>query len=242
MSNRTISGALSVHGRDPQLLVEKIVRERIYESMFWKEECFGLTAESILDKAVQVSHVGGTFGNQRPVPFLCLLLKLLQIQPTSEIVEEYIRQEDFKYLRILALFYVRLTGSHVAVYTTLEPFLADRRKLRLRLPTGAYCLSHVDEVIDDLLTKERVFDIILPRLMARAALEDDEQIGERPALLPADDEWDDAPAIGDQKQAPPADRDADQHAGPLPDFGDRESLSVEETNALRIRLGLKPLS
>ena len=92
MANRTIKGALPVHGKDPQLLVEKIIRERIYESLYWKEECFGLNAETILDRAVEVDSVGGTFANQRPVPFLCLLLKLLQIQPTTEIVDAYIEQ------------------------------------------------------------------------------------------------------------------------------------------------------
>ena len=32
---------------------------------------------------------------------MCLLLKLLQIQPENEVIIEYIKQEDFKYLRAL---------------------------------------------------------------------------------------------------------------------------------------------
>lgn len=35
--------AHSIHGTNPQYLVEKIIRTRIYESKYWKEECFGLT-------------------------------------------------------------------------------------------------------------------------------------------------------------------------------------------------------
>lgn len=43
MANRTVKDAHSIHGTNPQYLVEKIIRTRIYESKYWKEECFGLT-------------------------------------------------------------------------------------------------------------------------------------------------------------------------------------------------------
>lgn len=48
--NRTIGGAVSVRGMDPQHLIEKIVRSRIYDNPYWKEHCFALDAETILDK------------------------------------------------------------------------------------------------------------------------------------------------------------------------------------------------
>jgi hypothetical protein len=85
-----------------QNLVEYIVRQKIYTTQFWKEKCFALTAESLLEVAVQLTSVGGTVGGQRkPSDFLCLLLKMLQIQPDKEIIIEYIKNEDFKYVRIL---------------------------------------------------------------------------------------------------------------------------------------------
>lgn len=59
-----------------------------------------------------VSLFLGTFGGARnPSQFLCLTLKLLQIQPEPEVVREYILQEDSKYLRLLGAFYLRLTGK-----------------------------------------------------------------------------------------------------------------------------------
>lgn len=236
MANRTSREALAVRGKDPQLLVEKIVRERIYECLYWKERCFGLNAESILDLAVELDHVGGIFGNQRPTPFLCLLLKLLQIQPALPVVQEYIVQEDFKYLRALGLFYLRMVLPSVGVYRNLEPYLADRRKLRLRLPSGGYSLTHVDNVVDELLTKDRVFDIILPRLTKRAVHEDAEELEERPLFFPLDEEDAGPQAAGDigaSDLAPVARTSIDVKC---------ESLSVEETNALRASLGLRPLS
>jgi hypothetical protein len=40
------------------------------------------------------------YGNQRPTHFICLLLKLLQIQPEKEILLEYLQAEEFKCVHI----------------------------------------------------------------------------------------------------------------------------------------------
>ena len=54
-------------------------------------------AELLVDKAMELDHVGGTYGgNIKPTPFLCLVLKMLQIQPEKEIVVEFIKNEDYK--------------------------------------------------------------------------------------------------------------------------------------------------
>lgn len=61
------------------------------------QHCFALTADSLVEKAVDLKAVGGTFGGQRrPTPFLCLLLKMLQIQPEREIIREFILNDDHK--------------------------------------------------------------------------------------------------------------------------------------------------
>ena len=55
-----------------------------------------------MDKAVSLKYAGGTYaGNNKPTNFLCLILKLLQLQPEKDIIIEYIKNEDFKYLRLL---------------------------------------------------------------------------------------------------------------------------------------------
>ncbi|RKP10117.1 Pre-mRNA-splicing factor 38, partial [Thamnocephalis sphaerospora] len=171
MANRTVDEAISVHGTNPQFLVEKILRTRIYESIYWKEHCFALNAETLIDKAVELQYIGGQYANTRPTEFLCLTLKLLQLQPEKEIILAYLEDEDFKYLRALAAFYLRLVGNSVDVYTHLEPLLADYRKLRHRTNAGIE-LTCVDEFIDALLREERVCDIILPRLAQRHVLEE----------------------------------------------------------------------
>lgn len=126
MANRTDPLARDVHGTNPQFLLGKIVRSKIYDNAYWKEHCFGLSgevlfntrivihilmnfssAESLIDKAVELKYIGGTYGGARhATPFLCLLCKLLQIQPSKDIVIEYIRNEEFKYLKALGVFYL----------------------------------------------------------------------------------------------------------------------------------------
>lgn len=54
-------------------------------------------AATLVDKAVELDHIGGTYaGNRKPTPFMCLALKMLQIQPDKEIVIEFIQNEDYK--------------------------------------------------------------------------------------------------------------------------------------------------
>lgn len=54
MANRTVKDAVTVKGTNPQYLVEKIIRSRIYDSKYWKENCFALTAELMVDKAMEL--------------------------------------------------------------------------------------------------------------------------------------------------------------------------------------------
>eukprot|EP00041_Stephanoeca_diplocostata_P025086 m.649912 g.649912 ORF g.649912 m.649912 type:complete len:149 (-) comp22667_c0_seq11:3893-4339(-) len=120
MACKTADGAHSVHSTNPQYLVEKIIRSRIYDSLYWKESCFALTAESIIDRATSLTHIGGVVsGLIKPSPFLCLALKLLQIQPDKEIVLAYIQDEDFKYLRCLGALYLRLVGTSMDCYKVM---------------------------------------------------------------------------------------------------------------------------
>ncbi|KAJ3215066.1 hypothetical protein HDU67_000846 [Dinochytrium kinnereticum] len=163
-----VGDVTAVHGMNPQFLIEKIVRTRIYDALYWKEHCFALTAESIIEKAVALDHVGGCFGNQRPTDFLCLLLKMLQLQPEKPIVRLYLMNEEHKYLTALSALYLRLTFTSLECYTHLEPLLLDKRKLRFRNPDGSYTLTYMDEFADNLLRQERVCDIILPHINKRS--------------------------------------------------------------------------
>lgn len=171
-----------------QNLVEYILRQKIYDSLYWKQDCFGLSAERIVDKAVELKFVGGMFGEpQKPTEFICLILKMLQIQPDKEIILEFIKNDDFKYLRLLGAFYLRLVGKAVDVFNYLEPLLNDYRRVRVRDPAGSFSLNHIDELVDQMLRGDYLFNIALPRLPSRQSLEKIGQLEPRVSVL--DDEF-----------------------------------------------------
>nr|CAG4649699.1 EOG090X0DXI [Scapholeberis mucronata] len=192
MANRTIKEAISVKGTNPQYLIEKIIRTRIYDSKYWKEECFALTAELMVDKAMELRYIGGIFGgNVKPTPFLSLTLKMLQIQPEKDIVVEFIKNEDFKYVRALGAFYMRLVGTSVEIYKYLEPLYNDYRKIRIQNKDGNFELLYMDDFIDHLLRDERYCDVILPRIQKRQVLEEANEIEPRISALEEDMEDED---------------------------------------------------
>lgn len=219
LDERGYNGPL-IRGQNPAHLVEKAVRDRITTSLYWMEQCYGLNAASLCDRAVDLTCIGGTYGGMgKPTPFLCLAFKLLQLGPERDVVLEFLNFEDeagsgdavedgdgdgdeedgkvalggaqkgdFKYLRALAAFYIRLTWKPVDIYTTLEPLLADYRKLRRRIRDG-FALTYMDQFIDDLLTKERVCATSLWKLPSRTTLEDLELL--EPRESPLGEELDD---------------------------------------------------
>jgi len=187
MANRTVKDAVTIKGTNPQYLVEKIIRSRVYDSKYWKENCFALTSELLVDKAMELRYTGGVFGgNIKPTPFICLVLKMLQIQPEKDIVIEFIKNEDFKYVRALGAYYLRLTGTSLDCYKYLEPLLNDYRKIRTQKRDGNFELSHMDEFIDQLLHDERVCDVQLPRLQKREILEETNELEPRVSVLEGD--------------------------------------------------------
>jgi pre-mRNA-splicing factor 38A len=188
LDERGSSARLAPNGLNPATIMEKAVRDRIVDSYFWKEQCFGVNEADVVDRVVDhVSFVGGVVSSgaaQKPSPFLCLALKLLQLAPDDAVLAEYLNAggDRFKYLRALAVFYVRLTRPADEVYKTLEPFLEDRRKLRRKDRAGTR-LTFVDEFVDDLLVKERVCATSLWKMPAREVLEDLEKLEPRESPL-----------------------------------------------------------
>lgn len=200
----------------------------------------------MLEKAAELQYIGGIISAAaKPSPFVCLLLKLLQIQPDKDIAVAYIQQDDFKYLRALGAFYLRLVGTPVDVYTYLEPLLGDYRKLRKRT-ISAWSIDHMDEFVDELLTQSSCLGIALPHLAQRRNLQRAGKLeprvspmqGELEALRAA------APAAGsggdaaarrrERSRSPPPGARRQQKHGDI-------ALSVEQWNSERQKLGLAPL-
>jgi pre-mRNA-splicing factor 38A len=263
LDDRGYRGRL-IKGQNPALLVDKALRDRITESLYWKEQCFGLNEASLCDRVAEITYIGGTYGGVgKPTPFLCLLFKLLQLVPDKEVILTYLNwsassqngeengaeledrsngpagnQDDngeavkadnstaqegaFKYLRVLAAFYIRLAWEPKEIYLTLEPLLADYRKIRRRTKDG-YALTFVDQFIDDLLVKDRVCGTSLWKLPKRTLLEDQDILEPRESPLGTElDEID----MDDPEDSPAGSRESE---GEISDHrSDRTSASNDE--------------
>lgn len=184
MANTTDRDAARVHSTDPQFLVEKLSRERIYASRYWREHCFGVSVSDVVSLVTDLRFVGGLSGAARkPSPFICLVLKLLQLGPTRDVVQEFFAQPHFKYATILAAFYLRLVGDTLDIYTALEPLLADYRKVVVQDDCGRFSVSNVDQIIDRLLEDEDVFGVKLPRIQRRGVCENELGLNPRCSAL-----------------------------------------------------------
>src|ERR1700687_1698708 len=89
------SSSREPHG-DPQFLIEKITRNKIYHSAYWNTYCYGLNEETIIDECIKLQYIRTTYASERrPTEFLCLLLKLLQLKPSTDIMVEYLYNDDY---------------------------------------------------------------------------------------------------------------------------------------------------
>lgn len=80
------------------------------------------------------------------------------------------------------MFYLRLTGTSKEIYSELEPYYSDYRKLRLLTPDG-WSIIHMDEFVDMLLEKEMALNIALPHLDKRHTLVDRGELEPRKSIL-----------------------------------------------------------
>lgn len=163
--NKTINTAQCIHGMDPQNLIEKVIRERIYQSSFWNQDCDTLEFEDTRKIIQSLNYVGGIYSNTKPTPFLCCILKLLQIQPSNDKLVHLLTVIENKYEIITYLFYLRLAMDNVkSIENLLKKYLDDFRKIRIRKIDGRFEITTIDQLIDNFLNDDRVFNIVLPRL------------------------------------------------------------------------------
>ncbi len=77
---------------------------------------------------MELRYIGGTYaGKIKPAPFLCLVLKMLKIQPEKDIIVEFIKNEDFKYV-------VHYYSLSLSLSLSLSPSLSLSLPLSLPLP------------------------------------------------------------------------------------------------------------
>ncbi|KAF4676775.1 hypothetical protein FOL47_004946, partial [Perkinsus chesapeaki] len=234
-------------------------------------------------------YVGTVYGPlQRPSPFLCLLVKLLQIAPDKEIIKSFIDLSagddagELRYLRALACTYIRYIGRPEEVYNWLEPVLWDYRQIVVRKLDGSFEISNLDTWVNTLLMEDEIITLGLPKLPQRHVLEEREALKpfnwppevieglkEEPADEPTEVNQASEALLsaeannGTSGGAEPSGKAQDQSRSNSRDrehkhrhhhhrhrHGEKKSKSskdseeqqeIDEANALRAKLGLKPL-
>lgn len=163
-------------------LVEPIIRHTIQDSLFYKQHLYLTNELTIVPVIVnQVHYIGGTNSIGRPSPFLCCLLRMLELEPESAIIALYLRQNgynEFKYLTALTLLYCRMVTTPKMVFEMFDEYISDYRRLRLRMKVPEfvndlpihYKVIHMDEWMDSLVENERVVDLAIPYLPPRQLL------------------------------------------------------------------------
>jgi pre-mRNA-splicing factor 38A len=178
-----------VHGVNPALLFEKILREKIQDAQYWFLKASRLEFYDILKECVDNVVVIGTYLNaskSKICMFIALLFRLIQLDITiSDDIVEWIIIGDhgYKYLTVLFMIYARLMWEdNVKLWTLLESKLKDYRKIRI-LENGVVRITYIDEISDDLLINNKFIDMTLPRIVNRWVLEDSGALEERESEL-----------------------------------------------------------
>ena len=162
----------SVRGTAPQHLIDPKTRHKIYNSVYWLQYCFGVNLVVFVDRAQMIKGVGGLYGHlKQPCEFLCLFLKLLELEPSRDIILYFLNTKcwQMKHLRLLAALYVRFTFPPEDVYRFLEPLLLQYNQVAI-LRDDAFQITHFDEIIHSFLHDEFWCGVSLPPLTPRVGL------------------------------------------------------------------------
>ena len=164
--------------------LETILRNKVFTSNYYKLKCFSLNLEGLIDLSFDLKYIGSLKpSTNQPTEFLCLLVKFLQISPEEEIIDELLNDPENKYLRALTVFYIRLTYNSIKIYNKLEKLYNDYKKLIYIDNSGEYKIIYMDELVENLIENESVFDIVLPKIIKRNVLEENGQLKERKSVL-----------------------------------------------------------
>jgi pre-mRNA-splicing factor 38A len=164
--------------------LETILRNKVFTSSYYKLKCFSLNLEGLIDLSFELRYIGSLKpSTNQPTEFLCLLVKFLQISPEEEIIDELLNDPENKYLRALTVFYIRLTYNSIKIYKKLEKLYNDYKKLVYLDNDGEYKIMYMDELVENLIENESVFDIVLPKIIKRSILEENGQLKERKSVL-----------------------------------------------------------
>ncbi|RNF00537.1 pre-mRNA-splicing factor 38A [Trypanosoma conorhini] len=123
--------AWNLKGRSAVAALDPPTRHRILQSNAMTS-CVHKPLLATIEAIITLQCVGGLSGPlQRPEPFICLVARLLQITPDPSVVLAMLHQDVHKYLRVAALFVIRLIGNEAMMREAMRVGWDDYRKIRV---------------------------------------------------------------------------------------------------------------
>ncbi|KAF8285610.1 putative Pre-mRNA-splicing factor 38 [Trypanosoma cruzi] len=121
----------NLKGRSAVAALDPSTRHRIMQSHAMASS-FHKPLLATLEVLITTQYVGGLTGPlQKPEPFICHVTRLLQITPDPLIVLAMLHQDVHKYLRVAALFIIRLIGNEAMMREAMRVGWEDYRKIRV---------------------------------------------------------------------------------------------------------------
>lgn len=186
-----VKSGTKIHGLNPALLIEKILREKIQDLVYWTLIASKLSFFELLEACVDDIGVVGIYSNDDKTKvsnFVTLLFRLIQLSDeiNDQIIEWLIvGDHGFKYLTVLFMVFARIIWEDsTKIWKVLESKLSDYRKIRIFDNNNKVKISYIDEIADMLLNNNNSFlGLTLPRLVNRWILEDLGKLEERESLI-----------------------------------------------------------
>ncbi|RNF06346.1 pre-mRNA-splicing factor 38A [Trypanosoma rangeli] len=123
--------AWNLKGRSAVAALDPLTRHRILQSHAMTS-CVHKPLLATIEALITLRCVGGLSGPlRRPEPFICHVTRLLQITPDPSVVLAMLHQDVHKYLRVAALFVIRLIGNDAMMREAMRVGWEDYRKIRV---------------------------------------------------------------------------------------------------------------
>lgn len=236
-------------------LLDYSIRRRIYDSQYWKQYCFGLNLVSFIDRSQLITAVGGVYGIpfRRPTHFLCLFLKLLELNPSNDVVEMFLNTKSWqmKYLQLLTALFIRFTWTKDPdkLYNNLELLLSRYNKFAVATDDG-YIIKYFDEIIYDFLNEKTWYGINLPPIPPRSLCKLPERYSEL-SILREKIRIEEFARLGMNENGELINENTENHKSKklifkkkknkVKHIDDKEKEEIDEENRIRASLGLKLL-
>eukprot|EP01068_Selenidium_serpulae_P001620 Selendium_serpulae@DN1766_c0_g1_i1.p1 len=154
--------------------VNNLLRENILNSEYFKSLYPMKTFEEVVDEIYQYAKDAEPYcaGNNRaPSTLFCCLYKLMMMRLTERQMAALLNHEDSPYIRCAGFLYLRYTCPPEKLWKWYEPHFLDDEIFTPGAEKQNKATTTIGEYIEALVTEDKYFNTVLPRLPVRIKTE-----------------------------------------------------------------------